>query len=234
MVERNYAPLLRLPYNDLSGIIKVWADSCNSMAVYEHDHAEKNCKTTHVHMIMLGCRYKTPEQLKRQFFKHVPGYNSSDGNGLWSWENKEWPNPDINFIGYMSDGTLEPKFVKNISQETLDEQKRNWIPKKVYSQTFIDPPVAKDKLTKHSIMLKVVNLILTQHPDASEEQRKRILSDLSDELWIKHIRKVLIQERQMLGLYKVMDIYDACQMYYAKDKFISNCLNVLQKRIPRI
>lgn len=227
----SYAPLLRCAYNDLSGIIQVWADSCTQMAVYEHE-ADEKVKTTHVHMIMLGCIYKTPEALKRAYYKMFPEFDTSKGNGFWSWVNEEWDVPDINFITYMSKGKLAPKFVKNIPAEVIEELREKWsepTPKPL-TQTVLN--TKESKLTNHKIMLKVVQTILSQpeHADKNEKQRKELLENLDDRLWFKFIRKVLIQESQVKGLYKVMDIYDSCIMYYSKNTFVDNCLQVLEKR----
>lgn len=200
------------------------------MAVYEHT-PDQGCASAHVHMIMIGCKYKTPEPLKRLYYKMFPNADTSEGNGLWSWTNKDFPVPNLEFITYMTKGHLRPKFVKNISEDKLEELRGKWsepTPRPL-QQTFIQTP-DKPKVTKHVLMLKVVNLILAEHTNASELQRKAIIEDLTDDQWLKAIRKVLIEEKQMLGLYKVMDLYDACMMYYCKEKFLSNCLRILEKR----
>jgi len=227
----SYAPLIRLPYNDISGIIQVWSETCESMAVYEHD-PDQGCKSVHVHMILLGCKYKTPEGLKRLYYKMYPDANTADGNGLWSWTNQDWPVPDINFVTYMTKGVLAPKFVKNISADKLEELRGKWsepTPKPLV-QSVIE--LKEPKLTKHIIMLKVIQMILAQpeHTEKTEQQRKHLLENLDDTLWFKFIRKVLVENQQMIGLYKVIDIYDSCMMYYSKEKFLSNCLHVLEKR----
>lgn len=198
------------------------------MAVYEHT-PDQGCKETHVHMIMLGCNVKA-EALKRKYYKMYPEAKTADGNGLWSWENKDWPVPDINFVTYMSKGVLAPKFVKNISPAELEELRGKWSEPthQPSSQTIIK--VKEEKLTNYVIMLKVVNLILAEHADKNEIQRKLILENLSDELWIKHIRKVLIQNHVMKATYKVVDIYECCKMYYSPSDFISDCLTIIQRK----
>lgn len=225
----NYAPMVRMAYNDLSGIIEVWSHACESMAVFEHE-ADETVSATHVHLIMLNTKYKTAEGFKRLFYKMFPSIDTADGNGLWSWTNKKYPVPTVEFITYMSKGVLRPKFVKNISADKVEELRGKWSePTPRSSQTFIET-TEKPKITKHTLMLKVVNLILAQHTDATEGRRKAILEDLDDTEWVKAIRRVLIDEKQMLGLYKVIDLYDSCMMYYCKEKFISNCLRILEKR----
>lgn len=232
----NYAPRISLPYHDLSGVINVWAESCHELAVFEHE-ADVEVNTTHVHMIMIGCKYKKPDMLKRIFYARFPD-ETRKGNALWSWENKDFPNPNKEFIKYMTKGIHSAKFLKNISEQEVENWRQQWVqttPKTTsLRQTSLDED-AKKKKTKYSIVLDVVKLILAKHPMATtEERRQAILNDVEDEIVIKAIRKVLISDNQVLGLYKVMDIYDAFVMYHQKGKFISNCLMVLQKRLPRV
>lgn len=225
----SYAPLLRLPYNDLSGIIQVWSESCDSMAVYEHQ-ADESVKTTHVHMIMLGCKYKTSEPLKRLYYKMFPNTPTSEGNGLWSWSNKDHPEPNIQFITYMSKGVYAPKYVKNIPTEKVEELRGMWSEPtpKTLTQTFINSK--EPKLTNHTLMLKVVNLILEPHQDKPEEFKKNYLANLEDRLWLYYIRKIIIQEKQMKFTYKVCDIFESCQMYYNKNSWLSDCLYIINKK----
>lgn len=225
----NYAPRVSLSYNDMSGVIHVWAKSCTQMAVYQHS-PDQGCTKTHVHMIMLGCTYKTCETLKKQFYK-LTG-SELDGNELWEWTHKEWEGqPDLSFITYMSKGELRPVFVKDITDEEIEELRKKWVshPKGVESsqiQTRIKTKEPK-KLTKYDICVEVMSSIKEHNPGLATE-------NISDELWFRAIRKVLIAHRQPLGLYKVVDIYDACIMYNDKNKFLSNCLQILEKRKPRI
>lgn len=230
----NYAPRITLPYDDVSGVISVWSGYCDQMAVYEHD-ADLEVNKTHVHMIMINCSFKTAEPLKRRFYEQIK--TDRKGNDLWEWEHKNYPNPDIGYIKYMSKGTLTAKFVKNISEQVLEEWRQKWtpdIPKApILRQTSLDED-AKKKLTKYAVVLEVVKLILAKHPTATEVQKQAILIDADSDSVLKNIRKVLIQDNQVLGLYKVIDIYDAYVMYYQKEKFLENCRNVLLKRQPRI
>lgn len=119
----NYAPRVTCMWSDCSGIIKEWSDSCQSMVVYEHD-ADEEISSPHLHMVMLECKFKTPEALKRIFLKSKNV--SKTGNALWSWEHKDYPNPDLKFITYMSKGTLRPVFVKNILPAVIEEHRLQW------------------------------------------------------------------------------------------------------------
>jgi len=228
----NYAPRISLSFNDVSGVIKQWSTTCLAMAVYEHE-ADKDVNTTHIHLIMVDSKYKTEEQYKRILYKELPS-EARKGNDLWSWHHKSHPNPDLSFIKYMSKGKLRPVFVSNVIPAVIDEWTSQWEDVQPI-QSHIIPPDPKVKLTKYAIMLRVVDSILTRHPLAIDSELKnKVLQNTTDEIWIKHIRKVLIYEKQLLGLYKVMDIYDSCIMYYNKESFVNNCLSVIQKRIPRV
>lgn len=124
----NYAPRISLPYNDVSGVINLWADSCDKVAVFEHP-ADQKVKTTHVHLILINCKYKTPEALKRIFHKNVCLVDNeiTNGNGLWKWTSK-YGEPDETFIKYMSKGKrYAPKFLKNISPDEVEELASKWV-----------------------------------------------------------------------------------------------------------
>lgn len=119
----NYAPRITLPYADVSGIVEIWSTLCNQMVVYEHE-ADDEIKQTHVHMIMIGCTRKQ-KSLCERFYKELP-HEVRKGNALWSWEHKEFPNPQLEYIVYMSKGRLEPKFVKGVFPEQIARFKEEW------------------------------------------------------------------------------------------------------------
>lgn len=226
----NYAPRISLPFNDVSGVIHMWASSCLQMAVFQHDSDEK-VNTTHVHMIMLGCKYKTCETLKDQFYK-ITGRKDLSGNSLWEWTHTEWKgDPDIGFITYMSKGELRPVYVKDITDEKVEELRKKWVshPKGVESSLVQSRIKTKDpkKLTKYDIVVEVAALVKDKNPTTDFE-------DIPDEVWFNAISKILIANKQVLGQYKMMDLYDGCLMYYAKNKLIANLLAAVEKRKPRI
>lgn len=224
----NYAPRVSLPYNDLSGVIQVWANSCAKLAVYEHE-SDEDIHTTHVHMIMIDCKYATPEQLKRDFYKMIE--TTRKGNELWGWTHKEHPNPGLEFITYMSKGKLRPVFLKNITPAEVEEFRALWVERKITPGSSSTETVKK--MTKYEIVKAVECYFDAKRPkDMFGNPDKDYNPD--DESILQCIRRQLIDNQQALGLYKVMDIYDAFIMYSNKTKFIHNCLNVLEKRLPRV
>lgn len=225
----NYAPRISLPYNDVSGVISVWANACARMAVYEHEMDEE-VNTTHIHLIMIDCKYSTPEALKRIFRKNIQ--TTRDGNELWAWSHKKYPNPDISFLKYMSKGHLRPVFTKDITPAEIEEHRALWVEEK-----RITPDVPQElqkiiKLTKYEVIMKVKNYFDEKAP--KDLFGKPQPYEVDDEDLLCCIRRILIDNHQPLGLYKVMDIYDGYQQFFNKTKFITNCLNVLEKRKPRI
>lgn len=131
----NYAPRISLPYDDISGCMVIWSESCTKMAIFEH-LPDSEDPTIHVHLLMEDCKYATAEALKREFYKIYPNFSDLKGNKLWSWKHQDYPNVDsvdtpggIKYLTYMTKGELAPKFVKNISPVLLDKAKALWVNK---------------------------------------------------------------------------------------------------------
>lgn len=132
-----------------------WSSLCESIICYQHD-ADEEVKTTHVHLLILKSQIQD-EQLKRRFKKLYP--TERKGNDLWSWEHKEYPNPDINYITYMSKGELAPVFVKNISLATVEELRQKWVDKSPVSSVASNSKKAKDKTKEfYSICERVLDI----------------------------------------------------------------------------
>lgn len=226
----NYTVRITLSYQDLSGVVARWADKCQRCICYEHE-ADEEIRQTHVHMILEGSTVQD-EALKRS------SKLSGKGNEFWSWKQYDGSRT---FVTYMTKGKYAPKFLKNYSPAEVEEARKAWSePTARHStksrQTSLEENSPKTKLTKHGIIARVVQAILTTDNvlEANEARRAAVLTDISDERLLKVIRHVLIEEKQVLGLYKVMDLYDAFVMYYQKEKFLQNCLVVLEKRKPRV
>lgn len=233
---RNYAPRISLPYHDVSGVVAMWADACQRVAVYEHE-ADEEVNTTHVHMILIECVFETAEALKRQFRKLIN--TTRKGNELWSWEHKKFPNPDVSFIGYMTKGekNLRSKFLKNISPAEVEEQRALWAEKAKAIVPVVSSAEPKvPKLTKYEVVMKVKEYFdeKAQREAPKDFFGRELPWYADDESILCCIRRILIDNHQPLGLYKVMDIYDGYIMVSNKAKFVDNCLQVLEKRKPRV
>lgn len=124
----NYAPRVSMSYVELSTVLSLWAKSCESMVVYEHD-ADEEVATTHCHLLMIKSKYATPEPLKRQLYE-VLSNEKRKGNDLWAWTHKDYPDPDLCYITYMSKGILEPVMTQNLSSSLIESYKKKWVDRK--------------------------------------------------------------------------------------------------------
>lgn len=125
----NYAPRLSLSYADLSGVIAAFAETCDSIVVYEHE-ADAQVKKTHIHLLILGSKVKD-EALRRLAQKKRSDIRMS-GNSFWKWAIKEEHKPKfesdpLTMITYMSKGHLAYKYCKNISPDIIDSYRTKWV-----------------------------------------------------------------------------------------------------------
>lgn len=112
----SFAPRVTVDYQTLIPVVEAWAKVCTRVAVYEHA-ADTNVSRTHCHFLMMGCRVKE-ERLKRMFKEILPALPAK-GNEFWKWSSAT--TPDESFLTYMSKGELRPKYLKNFSDETVEE-----------------------------------------------------------------------------------------------------------------
>lgn len=216
----NYAPRVSLSFNDMSGVIRMWSNSCDKMVVYEHE-ADEDVKTTHVHMIMINCKYKSQDTLCNQFRKLID--IDLKGNSLWSWEHKDFKNPDEDFITYMSKGCLEPVFIKNMTNGDIEKYKSRW---KNYEKKVAVPigQIVEARVTQKTkwellnIMNHEIQLYQQQHPNhmITKEIRNRI------------IVQVLKEEKQVIGLYKVQEFSYAFSLHFDTEVFLDALNNSMK------
>lgn len=122
----DHAIRITLPYDDCKDIISKWADRSQQAIAYQHD-ADGEISKTHVHIGLVGCEVKT-EALKRMW-PDAPG----KGNEFWSF--KEWIRKDLTqwattadtYMAYMSKGVLRPVFVKNFSNDKVENSRQSWV-----------------------------------------------------------------------------------------------------------
>lgn len=220
----HYAVRITLPYDSVSSVISVWSDACDKVTVFEHQ-MDEDISQTHVHLAMYNCQYATAEALKRRFYKIIN--TDRKGNELWSW--KSWDGSDT-YLTYMTKGNLDAKYLKGWNETDVNEWKSKWITPTAQTTT-----TNEKKLSKYEIVQAVYGHFLAKCPILVTGKRDESkLHDVTDVDLIKCIRRTLIDNEQALGLYKVMDIYDAWIMYFQKEKFVDNCLKVIEKRQPRV
>lgn len=116
----SYAVRVSRPYNDISGIVSLWANRSQTVIVYEHP-ADEEVSRTHIHMLLVDVDVKD-ERLKR-----IAHTISPDLNGNKDWSFKLTSGDYEKYITYMTKGTLCVSFVKNFSQDKLEELRLKWV-----------------------------------------------------------------------------------------------------------
>jgi len=201
---RNYCPRVSLSYQDISGVVQEWSETCEKMVVYEHQRDAK-VNRTHCHMLLINCKYKTPEALKRQFHSRVK--TTMKGNELWSWESK-YGEPNDSFIKYMTKGTLAEIFSKNYSPAELEGHRLQWQDLTPKGETLLTEKKESSK-SKYDLVQEMLNSL-----DENYVQGKctRYLADYL----VSVVLNVLRKNRIVIGRYKVREYRDAL-MYYKDD-----------------
>jgi len=195
--------------------IKPWFDTFtyDKIIVYEHPKDEEISRT-HCHILVYGLTVKS-DNLKY----HLKKIDSSlNGRTDWAFSDKE---VDDKFITYMSKGIYKPTLVKCYTEIEIEEYTAKWInPVKMgieHGRIIIDSPVKEiKKKTKRDLI---------------ELMKARYLEEMDTEDVCKLIRKVLIENNEVIGMYKVMDYYDALLMYSDKRRFLDMVVSKINSRI---
>lgn len=221
----SYAIRITAPFADLSGIIELWSTKCKGLVVVQHE-ADEDISQTHVHLALHDCEYATVEPLKRSFRKFTTKYDNVKGNTLWSF--KIWDGSTKYYV-YMFKGSLLPVYNNILTQELIQQYQSNWV------QPAPNATPTNSSVTKWVVVKMVYEYFENKCPIRVDGKRDvSLIKQVSDEDILRCIRSILLENQMALGLYKVMDIYDSFIMYANKEKFIANCLQVLEKRLPRV
>lgn len=210
----SYAVRLTFPYSEVQGAIEQFAKASEGIVVYEHE-ADKEVSRTHIHLLLEKCSVGT-DTLKNYVRKcKEVKIEKTD----WSFKTAS---EDLgNYIKYMSKGVLESVYVKGYDMEYINECKSKW---EDVSETRVK--LANGKLVREvddSANISKRQLVeeMVAHIGDSERDTRLILAG---------IRKVLIQHRIVVGMYKVMDYYDSYMMYGQKDNWIEMVAARIDKR----
>ena len=130
---------------------------------------------------------------------------------------------DSDYITYMSKGHLDPKRFGGYTQEFIDAKRSQWI----------------DHEAKKTLLLEGGKLVV--HDEERKQKTKKelleiMVANIKDDMTqlevLEEIRKVLVKERQVIGMYKVMDYYDSYLMYAQKGKWLQMLAAKINSRIP--
>lgn len=178
-----------------------WVDGIMSskICIYEHE-ADVEVSRTHIHMLVIGSELK-PDALKARFKKLYGNIDAKD------WSFKKADNEE--FITYMSKGKLVPKLTKGYTVAEIQSYTDKWVePKtmlKLEDGKFVRDINEPGQKTKIQLL---------------EQMRSRLCGTDSTRDILKVIRKVLIENKVVIGQYKMMDYYDSLMMYERKEDWL--------------
>lgn len=178
------------PYNVLEAPMKLFADKCDKLIIYEHTDASR----PHIHGLMVNPQIGTDtmKNYVRKYLKHVD-------KGDWSFVTK-----DVNekFIVYMSKGKLAPSFVKGFTDDQVEAHKNDWVTnpvsKKQTKLTYIVKETTAERKMRQEDMIKE---IVQRVSDSDDKSPEYIIGTI--------YRVVAVENCNMLSRYKVRDYYDS-------------------------
>lgn len=183
---------------------------CERVIIYQHN-ADSSVKRTHIHGLIFGCTRKE-DTVRNRFFK---------GKYEYSMKSKV----DDKFITYMSKGILEPVYVKGFDPELVRLRTTEWQDHKSAPGTtqvvLVDGKLVKEIPEKKKKTKRELIEIMVSHYEPH-------MSDLN---MLKVIRKVLIDNNEVVGMYKVLDYYDSLLMFGDKSRWLEMMASKINSRI---
>lgn len=183
-----------------------WVDGikADKVAVYEHE-ADNEVKRTHIHMLLVNSDIK-PDAMKNRYKKLYGDIDKTD----WSFKSAAEGIAD-GFVTYMSKGKLAPKLTKGYTTEEIMKLTNEWK----------EPERKSTVKLENGKFVRSVDIVPKKSKSQMLEQMRSRLSDTSTtrERLIA-IRKVLMENNEVIGQYKMMDYYDSLMMYYYKDDWM--------------
>lgn len=177
-------------------------DVCDKVVVYQHDATR-----VHVHALVTGLRVST-DTLKNWVRKDVGQVPKTD----WSFTAAQ----NDGFITYMSKGCLTPLFVKGYEDSYLEDLKSKWV----------DQPKKGKQLTQYRLKIEnpqeqkkrqedMIKEIVLRYKESGDD-----IKDPDPSVLITLIRQVvLVENRTVLGRYKLRDYYDSVLAHAAPEKW---------------
>lgn len=184
-----------------------WIDAieCEKLIVYEHE-ADKEVNRTHCHLLVLKPKCK-PDALKTRFKKQ---YSPTDsGNPLWCWKSALDDDYET-YITYMTKGVLSPKLIKGFDLSDMI----------ALAEKYVDPEKTQVELQNGKFVRSVKETDKKTKRQMLEQMRSRLSDTSSTRDILKAIRKVLMDNNEVIGQYKQMDYYDAYMMYDRKEDWL--------------
>lgn len=214
--------------------IREWMEGfkATSIIAYQHD-ADDEVSRTHVHMLLLESSIK-PDALKARYKTLYGNIDKTD----WSFsvgfkeDGKVLPitaESSQKFITYMSKGHLTPVYSQGHDPEAVLRLTQEWKEPK------------KQLITKGGKFVRITEDV----PDKPRKTKRTLIEIMLDrgkdqdlqyddtQGILRMIREVLVENNEVVGMYKVMEYYDSWMMYGQKDAWVNMIAKKIENRMLR-
>lgn len=197
--------------------------NCNdNWIIYAHKRSDfPTIKNDHIHAYIKG--YKRTAETLRENIKTIFGVTRGGFSVSETYEKdgkREAVNDDA--ITYMSKGKLDPLYSK-FDSEYVYSKKIEWVEKPIVAKVVLQGGKLvrqvdeSKKKTKHQLVQEMIS-------EVGEDIRNQGRV-------VEVIRKVLIKNGEMVGMYKVIDFYDCVKMIGDKDSWREMICEKINSRI---
>lgn len=163
-------------YKDLSGIARIWSESCDAVAIAQHGSTDPK-KRTHCHFMLVAPKHKA-DTMRKQVRTYVPDLEKRQGQ-FWLSENvqkgvfKGKPYDRHELLKYMTKGNVfNVKYQFNVT----DEEVYNAASKYVKHSEQIESAKAEER----ALAVKKLRVPITQQ-----------VINLATERWLIHRKKFI-------------------------------------------
>jgi len=213
--------------------VKDWVQNLkgDSLIVFQHD-ADAQVARTHIHMLLMKSGIK-PDAMKARFKTLYGDIEKTDWIFATSYKDKQtgerFPitlESAPKCITYMSKGWIapshshgyDPEFVLAQTQKWVDPVKKLTVKNGKFARQT-DDVAEKPKKTKRTL----IEMMLDRGKDLD-------LDGQDTPKVLKMIRQVLIENNEVVGMWKVMEYYDAWMMYGHEDIWINMIARKIENR----
>lgn len=195
--------MVRMPFEDLSGLATVWAAKCDFFAIAQHE-ADDEVDITHCHM-MIG----SPVLKKDSYQAYMSKMNIRPGKGnhwiMDKTQKTKQPYSRSKLLEYLIKGDPSRlKFSKNISPAEVEAAASAWVEPGLGNSTKNEPspkskPKKQDTQTHYQVCQEILRKAKTEHPDWFKMDITNYFAEDEDEFTLrpdyhKHIWDLMITE----------------------------------------
>lgn len=176
---------------------------CDKIIAYEHS-GDESVSRTHCHILLIGSKIK-PDAIKTRYRKLYGDIERGD------WSFKKCKEDYLPTVTYMSKGRLPPRLCKGFDPGAIIELTNKWVDPETVNVNVVDGKLVKDVKEKGKKSKRELLEIIRTKVEPGGMTRDVL----------KVIRKVLMDNNEVIGQYKMMDYYDSFMMYDRKEDWLS-------------